>query len=226
VRPPRRASDSCPYAAGRGSFLPRHAGASPPPAASPPHPLCRAPPADLPVRRPHLQALRGHTTRRRRRPPLHHRPGHPGSPAASLQAPPPRSSRLSAPARPLVSAVRGSRLAPRPDDGARNGSTLSSGEHSFRAPPAFERPPRRRPDDPVRTRLPPRKPRLFFLGSCRTPRPRLLKRGDLPSSSPPLIGGQTPAVAGRAGQSQHPHAAHGLSAEGASSRCCARHPTL
>src|SRR5512132_100888 len=70
----------------------------PPAPAQPPHPLGRAPPADLPHRRPHLPALRRLPARRRRRPSLHHRPGHPPAPAASLEASPSRPRHLSAPA--------------------------------------------------------------------------------------------------------------------------------
>ena len=55
----RRPRSRCPNAPRRQSLLHRANHARPPPPASPPHPLCRAPPAYLPDRRPHLPTLHG-----------------------------------------------------------------------------------------------------------------------------------------------------------------------
>ncbi len=94
----------------------------------------------------------------------------------SSSAPPPREASLTRsappgpsprqpprPARPLVSAVRGSRL-PQPDDGP--GTGLPSGrEHPRRAPPAFVVLSRSGTTTQSPTRSPTRTPGLFFFGS-------------------------------------------------------------
>jgi len=139
-------------------FQPPGTRARPPTAAPPPHPLGRAPQAHLPDRRPHLPALREHSTRRRRRPSLHNRPGHPRAPAPSLQASSPRPGHPPAPARLLLSAVRrGLTTAP--------GLLYPPTGHHLRQalPPASSCPLRPGDSDPL-PGPPPRKPGLFFLG--------------------------------------------------------------
>ena len=103
---PRRARASSPRGAHRGSFLPPGAGACPVPSPSPPHPLGRAPQADLPDRRPRLPSLRGHPPRRGSRSPFLGRPGPSSSTCGSppgrfpLPRPPPRPSSASGECRP------------------------------------------------------------------------------------------------------------------------------
>ena len=161
--PPRRARTSSPCGADRGSFLPSGAGACAVPTASPPHPLGRAPHADLPHRRPRLPSLRGHPPRRGRRPPFLDGPGHPRALAAPLQAasrslrPPPRPSSASGRCRP--------RFETRPGPTTALGLLYPpTGERPAAPFPAASSCPLRPGDSDPLPGPPPRKPGLFFLG--------------------------------------------------------------
>jgi YCII-related domain-containing protein len=125
------------------------------PTAPAPHPLGPAPQADLPHRRPLLPALQRHPPHRGRRASLLHRPGHPRAPPPPLEASPPRSGHLPAPARLLVSPLQAPKLT-RPGHRPRPPSTLRPVPASTQRLRRYPSSPSPGPGAPLPTRTPSR----------------------------------------------------------------------